>query len=225
MNTATVPVPPFEVDRYSQDARHAQVLEIKDAINPEIVLVGDSITHFWGGEPTTPGAPENGPLSFSRTFGGRRVLNLGYGFDRTQNVLWRFQNGELDALRPRKAVVCIGTNNLTSSAKFTANTPAETVEGIEAVCLELERRCPGVEIILMCIFPRDERPDSPLRKLVRETDDLIVPMSQRHGWTCLDLWDKLLDPDGMLTHERTIDFCHLNESGYAIWGEAITAII
>ena len=43
-NTAIVPVPKLENDSYDWWVRHAEVLRIKDSINPEIVLIGNSIT-------------------------------------------------------------------------------------------------------------------------------------------------------------------------------------
>ncbi len=221
MNSAIVPVPPFESDCYDQRVRHAQILEIKDAVDPEVVLIGDSITHFWGGEPVTPGAPRNGLDSFAATFAGLRVLNLGYGFDRTQNVLWRLADGELDNLRPRVAVVNIGTNNLFDSARFRANTPAETLEGVEAVCSDIERRCPGVRIVLMHVFPRGRMPDDFHRAPVAALNALLAPMADRHGWTRLDIGPGLLAPDGEFPPDMASDGTHPTAKGYAVWGKAL----
>lgn len=105
-NTALVPVPKLEIDSYDWWLRHADVLSIKDSINPEIVLIGNSITHFWGGLPQLKYndgrlRQPNGPNAWESVFGKYRVLNLGFGWDRTQNVLWRLENGEMDGLHPR----------------------------------------------------------------------------------------------------------------------------
>ena len=92
-NSATVPVARLELDGYDWFARHAQILEIQSAVDPEIVLVGDSITHYWGSLPPQPQpTPANGPKAFASVFGARRVLNAGFGWDRTQNVLWRLMH-------------------------------------------------------------------------------------------------------------------------------------
>ena len=95
-NTAIIPSPKLENDFYDWPARHEAVLKIKDQLDPEIVLVGDSITHLWGGEPSWAGRKANGQQAFEKTFPDRRVLNLGYGWDRIQNVLWRLDHGEFD---------------------------------------------------------------------------------------------------------------------------------
>ena len=93
---------------------------------PEIILIGDSITHFWGGDPV--GGRRTGAEVWDRFFSGRRVVNLGYGWDRTENVLWRLTHGEFDNVTPRVVVVMIGTNNVT------LNTPEEIGLGITAIC-------------------------------------------------------------------------------------------
>ena len=51
-NWATIPTPKLEQDFYDWYRRHADALRIKDSIDPKIVLLGDSITHMWGGRPT-----------------------------------------------------------------------------------------------------------------------------------------------------------------------------
>ena len=59
-NTAIVPVSKLENDCYNWWERHKEVLSIKDSINPEIVLIGNSITHFWGGgKPEVKGGDGN----------------------------------------------------------------------------------------------------------------------------------------------------------------------
>jgi hypothetical protein len=46
-NTAIVPAPKLENDIDDWYARHESVLKVKGQINPEIVMIGHSITHFW----------------------------------------------------------------------------------------------------------------------------------------------------------------------------------
>ncbi len=48
-NTALIPVPKLEQDAYDWHERHQYVLDRGKEIDPTIVLIGDSITHFWGG--------------------------------------------------------------------------------------------------------------------------------------------------------------------------------
>ena len=108
-NNAIVPVTWLERDSYNWDERHAQVLELQKTLDPEVVLIGDSITHFWAGPSLS--SQQNGPKTWADTFGGHRVLNMGFGWDRTQNVLWRLAHGEFAGQTPRLVVLLIGTLN------------------------------------------------------------------------------------------------------------------
>jgi len=222
-NSALIPVPKLENDSYDWYARHADVLRVKDDINPEVVLIGDSITHFWGGEPKS--ALANGPKSWESTFGRYRTLNLGFGWDRIQNVLWRLDHGELAGLRPRVIVLHIGTNNTTDTANARKNSAAEIAEGIRAILQRLRAKAPDARIILMAVFPREHRPDHPRRAHIAEINQLLVELGQIPGITFLDLGPKMLQPDGILPSEIMADFCHPTEKGYQIWGDALAPLL
>jgi len=218
-NTAIVPVPKLENDSYDWYARHAAVLQAKDRIDPEIVLIGDSITHFWGGTPEANHA--NGPKAFASVFAPYRVLNLGFGWDRTQNVLWRLDRGELDGLHPRIVVIHIGTNNTSQTGHARQNTAAEIVEGIAAICGRVRSKTPGARIILMQVMPREEKPDNPRRLQIGEINRLLVEFARTNHLDLLDLAPKFLKPDGTLPRSLMPDFCHPNEQGYMIWADAL----
>ena len=222
-NTALVPVPKLEEDSYDWYARHAEVLRIKDRLNPEVVLIGDSITHFWGGEPKA--AQANGPASWQATFNPYRTLNLGFGWDRIQNVLWRLDHGELDGLHPRVIVLHIGTNNTSDTEHARKNTPAEIGEGVRAILRRLRAKAPQARIILMAVFPREHEPDHPRRQLITQINRSLSEFGQLPGITWLDIGPKLLQPDGTISPEIMRDFCHPTEKGYRIWGDALAPLL
>jgi lysophospholipase L1-like esterase len=222
-NSALIPVPKLENDSYDWYARHADVLRVKDRIDPEVVLIGDSITHFWGGEPKAGQA--NGPVSWQSTFGKYRALNLGFGWDRIQNVLWRLDHGELDGLHPRVVAIHIGTNNTSDTANARQNTPAEIADGIRAVLCRVRAKVPDARIILMAVFPREQKPDHPRRVQIRQINELLEPLGRVPGITFLDLGSKMLDSDGILSPEIMADFCHPTEKGYSIWGDALAPLL
>ena len=150
INTAVIPVERLEPDVYDWYARHHGVLDLIKHVQPRVVLIGDSITHFWGGIPN--GTTVNGAQAWERVFRGMPVINMGFGWDRTQNVLWRLRQGEFDGLHPQWVVLAIGTNNLTGTEHARASTPQEIVEGIDTICKEIGLRSPETHIILMAIF-------------------------------------------------------------------------
>lgn len=223
VNTAIVPVPKLENDSYDWYARHADVLKVKDEINPEIVLIGDSITHFWGGQPKSNHV--RGSKSWEFAFGKYRTLNLGFGWDRTQNVLWRLDHGELDGLHPRVVVLHIGTNNTSGTKNARQNTPAEIAEGIRAVCIRIRAKLPEAKIILMAVFPREEKPDAPRRAQIAEINKLIADFGKTSGIQFLDISQKLLNPDGTISRDIMSDFCHPTDKGYQVWADALAPLL
>ena len=222
-NTAVIPVPKLENDSYNWEARHADVLRVKDAINPEIVLIGDSITHFWGGEPKSSHA--NGPLAWQSVFGKYRTLNLGFGWDRTQNVLWRIDHGELDGVHPRVVILHIGTNNTSGTNHARQNTPMEIAAGVREILVRLRSKVPEAKIVLMAVFPREQKPDHPRRMQIGEINKQLAELAGQSKVTFLDISSKLLQPDGTISREIMSDFCHPTDKGYQIWADAIRPLV
>ncbi|MFT5467838.1 MAG: dienelactone hydrolase/lysophospholipase L1-like esterase [Verrucomicrobiales bacterium] len=218
-NQAVVPTPKLEQDFYDWHARHADALRIKDEIDPDIVLIGDSITHMWGGRPLAPGRTK-GEDSWAEFF-GKRALNLGFGWDRTQNVLWRIDHGELDGLSPKTVVIHIGTNNLAGTKNHTAGTPAQIAEGIDAICGRVRAKLPEAQILLMAVFPRGENPDFWARPKIAEINALLPAVAEKHGAKLIDITQQLLDENGVYPKELANDFLHPSVEGYQIWADSL----
>jgi lysophospholipase L1-like esterase len=220
INTALIPVERIESDAYDWYARHNVLMDLKQRSRPRVVLIGDSITQFWGGEPDF--ARVYGPNAWQRVFGNMPVINMGFGWDRAQNVLWRLRQGEFDGLHPQWVVLNIGSNNLTGSSNARANTPEEVVEAIATICGEIRRRSPESHLILMGIFPRGAKPDEGIRPSITKTNQLLA---QRFGKdpsvTYLDIGQQFLAPDGSLRPELMPDSVHPSDAGYLIWADAL----
>lgn len=229
-NTAIIPVTKLEEDSYNWWDRHREELRIKDSVDPEIVLIGNSITHFWGGVPARKDVsgqprPSNGPIAWDSLFHDYRVLNLGFGWDRTQNALWRLDHGQLDGLHPRTVIVDIGTNNTSQTAHARMNTAAEIAEGVQTVCLRIRSKLPNTKIILMAIFPREKDPDHPRRRLIVEANRILRDFATSHQLTFLDIGPQFLLANGQMRTDVTSDFCHPTEKGYAIWADALRPLL
>jgi lysophospholipase L1-like esterase len=227
INTALIPVPQLEMDSYDFYARHhaeleLQKKELQKKVKPQVVLIGDSITHDWGGSPI--GIEVNGPTAWQHAFGDMPVINMGFGWDRTQNVLWRLRQGEFEGLTPKWVVLMIGTNNLTGTENARSNTPEEIVEGIDTIRGEIHRRSPESRIILMAILPRGEKPDAPLRALIQNTNRLLslrFSKDKDSSVTYLDIGAGFLQPDGSLPQSMMPDGTHPSDAGYQIWADAL----
>jgi len=173
------------------------------------------------GQPQTP----NGPQSWSGLFGPYRVLNLGFGWDRTQNALWRLDHGELDGLHPRVVVIDIGTNNTSQTEHARMNTAAEIVAGIHAVCARVRSKVPGAQLILMAVFPREQSPLNPRRVLINEINRQLAVFARENELTFVDIGPRFLAPDGTMLPGLTSDWTHPTDKGYQIWADAIRPYI
>lgn len=148
---AAVPAatPMSQMDVPEWRARHAAKVAEIARVHPDLILLGDSITHDWefaGPEPWRQFAPV-----WRRFYGDRNAVNLGFGGDTTANLLWRIQNGEVDGIDPKVAIILIGANNLGRPAW----TPEDTVNGIDTILTELKTRLPRTKLLLLGILPSD----------------------------------------------------------------------
>ncbi len=199
---------------YNWMARHEAALALKPTLNPDVVFIGDSITHHWGGLPE--GRLKLGEKVLKSAFPNHRILNLGFGSDRTQHVLWRLDHGELTDLDPKWVVINIGSNNTSDR-----NSSIEIMDGIKAVCERVRTQLPHSRIILMSIFPRDEKADCPRRKMISEINRMIADYAKANGIINLDIGDKFLDSNGSVRKDLLPDRCHPVEPGYRIWADAL----
>ncbi len=226
VNTAAIPTGKLEKDGYGWEERHAAIMKLKDELNPEIVMIGDSITHFWGGLPDGGKMGNRGFESWQRLFGKRSVLNLGFGWDRTQNVLKRIDLGELDGLKPKAIVIHIGTNNLAGTVNARASTPEEISAGIEAIIEKAQSKCPNAKIILMAIFPRGKTNAEPKRAILKDINTrLKAGPAKKSGVIFLDITDQWLSTDGSISKDIMPDSLHPNQKGYTIWADALQAVL
>ena len=141
------------------------------------------------------------------------MLNLGFGWDRTQNVLWRLDHGELDGLHPSTVILNIGTNNTSNTKNARNNTPEEIAEGVREVYLR------------MAVFPRNESPDSERRKAVIKIDEQLEKFAKENDLYFVKVWDEFLGENGILPKELFYDFTHPTDKGYMFWAKAIKPLI
>ena len=202
--------------------RHAENVERMNRGDVGLLLVGDSITHGW----------DHHPELRDKFFGEFKPINLGFSGDRTSHVLWRLEHLPLDKISPKAAMIMIGTNNI---GHRDGSTPKEAAQGIVAIVGELKRQYPKLQIIVLKVFPRDEKPDGEYRKKVNEinavlpemleTALLALPRSASRDVRIVDINAGFLDADGTLPKRIMDDFLHPGKEGYEYWGEKIVPII
>ena len=180
----------------------------------DIVMVGDSITHRWERNPDGEGRALFAELK--KTYS---ILNLGYGGDRTEHVIWRLENGELEGYKAKMFTVMIGTNNGGRDEKG-------IVQGILKIVDLICKKHPESKVVLMPIFPRNAKPDDKLRVANNRINAMVkgFPFAGK-GVIWLDFNDRFLEPDGTLTKTVMNDLLHPNENGYRIWWENLGPVV
>jgi len=191
-------------------SRHEGINSAARLGTTKLLFLGDSITQAW----ETKGEID---AIWQKYYVPRRALNAGISGDRTQNVLWRLQNGNIDGIKPKLAVLMIGTNNSAD------NTSEQIAEGIKAIVAVLREKLPDTKILLLAIFPRGPDADEPRRKGCRGVNEIIQKLADDKSLFYLDIGKNFLQEDGELTKEIMPDFLHLSPKGYQIWADAMEA--
>ncbi|MEP4078594.1 sulfatase-like hydrolase/transferase [Haloferula sp.] len=210
MDVATVPVSRKE-QKWWKDRHLAKVKEARKG-GYDLVFIGDSITQGFEGA---------GKASWEKHYKDRKALNLGFSGDRTEHVLWRLMNGELENVDPKLFVLMIGTNN----TGHRQDSPEKTAEGIQLILELLRDRKPDAKVLLLSVFPRDDKPDGKLRKINEGINALIKPMADGEKVFWQDLTDVFLDDDGVLPKSVMPDSLHPKQAGYRMWVDAMEAKI
>jgi lysophospholipase L1-like esterase len=204
-NTALVPVPRTDwgVPRQTLVLQRA-----KEAPGDyDLEFIGDSITEGWEGAGTNV---------WREFYGQRKAINFGVSGDRTQHVLWRFEQGQLDGIKAKVAIVMIGTNNTVSQD----NSEGEILEGVTAIVDQIRRRQPDAKIILLGIFPRGQT-FSAQRGKILQVNQALAKLDDDKNVFYLDFGSQFIENDGSISKSIMPDFLHPNETGYRIWANAI----
>lgn len=201
------PTIPVEKDRN----RHDQFLTVAKAGGVDLLFLGDSITDAWRSA---------GRNVWDQYFAPLKAANFGISADRTEHVIWRLRNGELEGIRPRLVVLMIGTNNGGDPA-------ADVALGIKTIIDEIQSRSPGTRILLLAIFPRGEKPGGARAKndQVNAIIATYANPSDPKRVVYMDIGARFLTADQTLTKEIMPDALHPNAKGYQIWAEAIIDMV
>jgi len=176
--------------------------------NCDLIFIGDSITQGWEGR---------GKKVWAKHYTKRNAVNLGIGGDRTQHVIWRLDNGNLHRIKPKAAVIMIGTNNSGS------NSSQEIADGVEVIVKQLRKKLPETKVLLLGVFPRGANKADKRRQVNEGANATFKKIADGKSVHYLDIGQKFLKEDGTLPREIMPDLLHLSEKGYTIWAESIEA--
>jgi len=213
-------VPAWEAQaRADENSRlaHEQLLEKRTKGRIDVYFAGDSIVRRWG-------ATDYPQLlaNWNDNFRGWNVANFGWGADRTQNILWRLQNGELDNVHPKVIVLLAGTNNV-GMQPGPETKVADISRGLEAIVALMRNKAPGATIIVTGIFPRNDNPA--VMPTINAINANLSKLADGRTIHFLNVNDRLADADGVLVDGvMNADRLHPSLKGYQIWADALKPI-
>lgn len=185
--------------------RHEDINARAKAGDVDLLFLGDSITQGW-----------NDNANWKKHYGHRKAMNAGIGGDRTQHVLWRLDHGNIDGIKPKLAVLMIGTNN----SNREDNTAEEIADGIKAIVAKLREKLPETKILVLAIFPRGEKPN-PQREKNAKASELASKVADGKMVFYQDIGKSFLTEDGTLKKEVMPDYLHLTVDAYGTWAKSI----
>jgi lysophospholipase L1-like esterase len=212
-------VPAWEAQpRADQNSKlaHEQLLAKRTQGRIDIYFEGDSIVRRWGAT-DYPALLVN----WKENFHGWNAANFGWGADRTQNILWRLQNGELDGVNPKVIVLLAGTNNVGTRPGDEARA-AEIARGIEAIIKLMRDKAPAAVIVLTAIFPRND--NLAVMPTINAINERLATLADGRQVRFLNINDKLADANGVLFDGVMGDRLHPTLKGYQIWADALKPI-
>ncbi|HYM79124.1 MAG TPA: GDSL-type esterase/lipase family protein [Candidatus Dormibacteraeota bacterium] len=200
---------------------HSQLLAKAQQAGIDVYFVGDSITRRWGAI-DYPDLLAN----WKHNFFGWNAADFGWGADRTQNILWRLENGELDGVNPKVVILLAGTNNvgdLTAPGSI-AERASDVTRGVQAIVQVIHEKAPGAIIIVMGIFPRND--DTAFIPVIDRINRNLSKLADGQKIRYLNINDKLADSDGILrAGMMNSDKLHPAVKAYQVWADALKPVL
>jgi len=172
----------------------------------DVLFLGDSIVQYFSTRAPAVWNAEIAPLG--------AIANFGIEGDRTQFVLWRAQNGELDGSGARVVVLLVGTNNLATASA------SDVARGIEAIVGTVRAKLPDAVIVLNAILPRGRARD-PVRAKIADVNARIAMLADGSRVRWVDAGPGFVDANGAIDMGLMPDGLHPSPAGYEVWATAL----
>ena len=139
-----VPTPPagsnpavFAVPKNDWMVHFQRSLDRTKQGNIDLIFDGDSITDFYLG---------TGKKVWEANYSKLKAVDYAISGDKTENLLWRLNEGEVAGLHAKMVVLLIGTNDMDLSE-------LQIADGITAVVHAYQQACPSAVILLQGVLP------------------------------------------------------------------------
>lgn len=179
-----------------------------------ILFLGDSISTGWFKE---------GKKIWNHHIKPMGAEICAFDADRIEHLHWRVKYGELFRYRkPKLIIIHIGTNNMRDKLP-------EIQVAIEELIHSIKKKASKAKIIILGLFPVQQKPNSPYRKKLKKLHQFIRKSIRNSDDDrevyFLDLTASMTLSDGAVQAGILKDHLHLSEKGYLLWYQEMRNIL
>lgn len=174
----------------------------EEVLEENIVFFGDSITYRY---------------NIKESFSDHYIVNKGINGHSTNDLLNRLDTDVIE-YNPSKVFLLIGVNDLSGFID-----KETVVDNIKKIIEKITEKRSKTKIYVESIYPINRRilteKEYPIDEvltndLIKETNELIKELCKDKDLTYIDVYDELIDDEGNLKEEYTVEGQHLTDEGY-----------
>ncbi|WP_164464121.1 GDSL-type esterase/lipase family protein [Bacillus sp. PK3-056] len=170
--------------------------------NESIVFLGDSLTQR---------------NEWSELFRNGHLINRGIDGDKTSDILSRVDS--IATANPEKIFIMTGINDIDKG-----RSNKEIIKDYKKIINSIKQKSERTQIIVESVLPVSKSHGINNTKIIELNND-IKKMTEEFNITYIDLHSKMVNEEGNLKENFTVDGVHLTGDGYMVWKNSIAGYI
>ena len=212
---------------------HDLFIDRARAGNIDLVFFGTTDTEMWSWPDSILGGVDRGKRVWDQAFGSLKAANFGSQGTRSESLLWRMQNGELDGYEAKLVVLHgVGVKGI-SGGQLIGNIgdqpigdrQAEFVAGYARLIAEIRARQPQAKILLLPPFPRGRLRREAWRTVADANAVVYRRLADDSTVFYANFGDRFFLPDGSHNQEMWTILgppnAGIHEPGFKAWAEEL----
>jgi hypothetical protein len=224
---------PKELLTALEGRHHDSFIERARAGNIDLVFFGATDTEMWMWPDTISGGVDRGKRVWDQAFGSLKAANFGSQGTRSESLLWRMQNGELDGYEAKLDVLHgVGVRGISGGQPIgnigdlpIGDRQAEFVAGYARLIAETRARQPQAKILILPPFPRGRLRREAWRTVADANAVAYRRLADDSTVFYANFGDRFFLPDGSHNQEMwTIPGppnAGIHEPGFKAWAEEL----
>lgn len=160
---------------------------------------------------------------WSEIFGDLRFKNRGISGDVTDGILYRLH--QITRCKPKQVFLMIGINDLARGRSVDY-----IIKNHLKIYDRIEKESPSTQIIVQTVLPVNDvyglfTTHTNKGDFALEINKQLKGICERRGYTFVDLFSKMVNSEGKLRKDLSVDGLHLNGLGYQVWKQEIVSLI